>query len=307
MLAVKDKICGIFAPVPTPFKDDGALDESGWRKNLRMWSASPLDGIVIAGSNGEVPFLSLEERALLTKIAREEAAGRLHIMAGAHFPSTLETLRAAKELAAAGADSILLLPPHYYKGGDEALVKYFTDVAEESPVPVFLYNMPANTGVDIGIEVICAAARHPNIRGIKDTSGNMTKLGYTVLRTPEYFSAFGGTGNWFLAALSMGACGGTMAVSILFPRSCQMLYEAFKEGRTAEAVALQKRLLPVSDAITRRFSIPGLKRALEAYGMTGGPCRRPLLPISEADACELLRVIKDSGLDEYETWRNNRA
>lgn len=306
MLTLGEKIRGVFAPVPTPFKDDGALDGNGWEKNITLWSASPLDGIVIAGSNGEIPFLSLEEREFLTRTAKEGSAGRLHIMAGAHFPSTDETIKAAGRLAAAGADSILLLPPHYYKGKDEALVKYFTDVADESPVPLFLYNMPANTGVDINIEVICAAARHPNIRGIKDTSGDMTKLGYTVLRTPDGFSTFGGTGNWFLAALSMGACGGTMAVSILFPRSCQMLYEAFNDGRISEAAALQKRLLPVSDAITRRFGIPGLKRALEAYGMTGGSCRRPLLPISEADAGELLKVIRDSGLDEYETWRNNR-
>ena len=111
-----EKIRGVFAPVPTPFKDDGALDGNGWEKNITLWSASPLDGIVIAGSNGEIPFLSLEEREFLTRTAKEGSAGRLHIMAGAHFPSTDETIKAAGRLAAAGADSILLLPPHYYKG-----------------------------------------------------------------------------------------------------------------------------------------------------------------------------------------------
>ena len=298
-----DKIRGVFAPVPTPFNDDGSIDEGGWRKNLRLWRASPLDGIVIAGSNGELPFLSLEERVRLTKIAGEEAAGSLYIMSGAHCPATDDAARAAEALSAAGADGVLLLPPHYYKGKEEMLLRYFQDVADASPAPVFLYNMPANTGVDIGIDVIREAAKHPNIRGIKDTSGDMTKLGYTVLCTPESFSTFGGTGNWFLAALSMGACGGTMAVSILFPRSCKMLYEAFLAGRMEEAAALQKRLLPVSDAITRRFGVPGLKHALEAYGMAGGRCRRPLLPLPNKDAETLMSVIKASGLDEYETWR----
>lgn len=297
-----DKIRGVFAPVPTPFNDDGSIDEGGWRKNLRLWRASPLDGIVIAGSNGELPFLSLEERAVLTKIAREEA-GSLYIMSSAHFPATDDAAHAAEILSAAGADGVLLLPPHYYKGKDEMLLRYFQDVADASPAPVFLYNMPANTGVDIGIDVIREAAKHPNIRGIKDTSGDMTKLGYTVLCTPESFSTFGGTGNWFLAALSMGACGGTMAVSILFPRSCKMLYEAFLAGRMEEAAALQKRLLPVSDAITKRFGVPGLKRALEAYGMVGGRCRKPLLPLPKRDTETLMSVIKASGLDEYETWR----
>ena len=304
MLMMANKICGVFAPVPTPFCSDGSIDESGWRKNLRMWSASPLDGIVIAGSNGELPFLNLEERVRLTRIAKEESEGRLYIMSGAHFAATEDTKRAAAELSEAGADGLLLLAPHYYKGKEEMLLRYFTDVADASPAPVFLYNMPANTGVDLSAVLICEAAKHPNIKGIKDTSGNMTKLGYTVLGTPDDFSVFGGTGNWFLAALSMGACGGTMAVSILFPRSCRMLYEAFLAGRTDEAVELQKRLLPVSDAITRRFSIPGLKYAMGARGMTGGPCRRPLLPLPEKDAQTILSVIEASGLDEYENWRS---
>ena len=301
---MKEKICGVFAPVPTPFDKDGKIDVAGWKKNLHMWANSPLDGIVIAGSNGEIPFLSLQERIQLTKIAKEEANGKLFLMSGAHFPSTYDTANATRELAAAGADGVLVLPPHYFKGKNQMIINYYHDVADESPVPVFLYNMPANTGVNIDIDVICAAAKHPNIRGIKDTSGDMTKLGYTAALTPDNFSTFGGTGNWFLAALSMGACGGTMAVSILFPRSCRMLYDAFNSGNLSLAVELQKKLLPVSDALTRRFGVPGLKRALEAYGMAGGICRKPMLPISDKDIETLLNVIKTSSLDVYENWRS---
>ena len=297
------KITGIFAPVPTPFASDGSLDIEAWRINLRIWKESALDGIVICGSNGEMPFVTQQERVALTEIAAEEAEGKLMLMAGAHFPSTRETISCAKALAAAGAGSLLLLPPHYFKGNQTAILNYFTEVADNSPVPIFLYNMPANTGVDMETETMIAASLHPNIKGIKDTSGNMTKLGYLAAAAPEGFSVFGGTGNWFLAALSMGACGGTMAASILYPNTCRKIYNSFHENNMKEAMELQSKLLPVSDALTRRFGVPGLKAALDSKGMKGGPCRSPLLPVSDEVKKEIIKILDNSGLDKYETWR----
>ncbi|MCE5202239.1 MAG: dihydrodipicolinate synthase family protein [Synergistaceae bacterium] len=297
------KLTGIFAPVPTPFNEDGSIDETGWRNNLRIWSRSSLDGIVICGSNGELPFMTLEERVLLTKIAAEETRGRLYLMAGTHFPSTRETIACAKALGEAGAQSLLLLPPHYFKVSQSEILKYFEDIADGSPVPIFMYNMPANTGVDMELDTILAASKHPNIRGIKDTSGNMTRLGYLAAAADEDFAVFGGTGNWFLAALAMGACGGTMAASILYPDTCRRIFSAFKENKMTEAMELQAKLLPVSDAITSRYGVPGLKAALETRGMVGGPCRAPLSHVSEQVRKEILDILEKSGLDKYETWR----
>ena len=298
-----EKITGVFAPVPTPFNEDESLDLKSWEKNVEAWSASPLDGIVIAGSNGELPFLEMDERAALTRSAAKVCRGRKYLMAGAHFPSERRTIEAAIVLAEAGANGILLLPPHYFKGNDEAILKYFLNVADRSPVPVFLYNMPKNTGVDLSVEIICRAAEHPNIKGIKDTSGDMSKLGYVASGTPKDFSLFGGTGNWFLAALSMGACGGTMAVSILFPGACRALFDSFNAGDGLKAAEIQRRLLPVSDAITRRFGIPGLKYALSRHGMIGGPCRRPLQPLSDDARTAIDRAMDCPELSKYEKWR----
>lgn len=297
------KLTGIFAPVPTPFQSDGSIDENSWRRNLRIWKTSPLDGVVVCGSNGELPFITLSERARLTEIAAEEAKGTLKIMTGAHFPSTRETTACAKALAEAGAESVLLLPPHYYKGDKSAILKYFLDVADASPIPIFMYNMPANTGVDMDAEMILEAARHPNVMGIKDTSGNMTKMGYLANRAPEGFSVFGGTGNYLLAALAMGACGGTTAASILYPAACQKILSAFRERDMATAMELQARLTPVSDAITTRWGIPALKAALESRGMAGGPCRAPLRDASDEIRRGTLEILDNSGLDKYETWR----
>ena len=295
-----EKIRGVFAPVPTPFNPDESLNLSGWEANLEMWKETALDGIVIAGSNGEMPFLELEERVMLTQTAVKICGAEKHIMTGAYFATQSRTIEAAKKLADAGAQSLLLLPPHYFKGNDKAILDYFINVADKSPVPLFLYNMPRNTGVDISKEVILEAAEHPNIRGIKDTSGDMSKLGYVTAEAPQGFSVFGGTGNWFLAALAMGACGGTMAVSIIFPGACKRLYDDFYAGNIQEALELQKRLLPVSDALTRRFGIAGLKHAMAQRGMTGGHCRRPLLPLSEEDKKTLCTIIDESELMAFE-------
>lgn len=297
------KLTGIFAPVPTPFQSDGSVDENSWRRNLRIWKASPLDGIVVCGSNGELPFITLDERTRLTEIAAEEVKGTLKIITGAHFPSTRETTACARALAKAGAESVLLLPPHYYKGDKSAILKYFFDVADASPIPIFMYNMPANTGVDMDADMILEAARHPNVMGIKDTSGNMTKMGYMANRAPESFSVFGGTGNYLLAALAMGACGGTTAASILYPATCQKILSAFKERDMTTAMELQSRLTPVSDAITTRWGIPALKAALESRGMAGGPCRAPLRDASDEIRRWTLEILDNSGLDKYETWR----
>ncbi len=298
------KLTGIFAPVPTPFGPDGSIDIDAWKTNLSIWKESALDGIVICGSNGEMPFVTHEERVTLTKIAAEETQGKLQLMSGAHFPSTRDTIECTKALASAGAGSVLLLPPHYFKGNQAAILNYFNEVADNSPVPVFLYNMPANTGVDIETDTIIAASRHPNIRGIKDTSGDMTKIGYLSASVPEEFSVFGGTGNWFLAALAMGACGGTMAASILYPNTCRRIYTSFQENKIKEAMELQSKLLPVSDALTRRFGVPGLKAALDSKGMKGGPCRSPLLPVSEDIKKEISKILDSSGLDKFESWRD---
>ncbi|MEG1824504.1 MAG: dihydrodipicolinate synthase family protein [Cloacibacillus sp.] len=294
------KLCGVFAPVPTPFHTDETLDLVSWEDNLFQWKNSALDGIVIAGSNGEMPFIDIEERVKLTQAAAKVCRGVKHIMTGAYFASEAKTVEAAKRLADAGADSLLLLPPHYFKGNNAAILKFYLDVADNSPLPLFLYNMPKNTGVDLTEEVILQAAAHPNIHGIKDTSGDMSKIGFTASKAPKDFAVFGGTGNWFLAALSMGACGGTMAVSILFPRACRRLYDDFCEGRLTEALEIQKRLLPVSDVITRRYGVPGLKHALARRGMAGGSCRRPLLPITDEDKKTIDAVIEASGLADYE-------
>jgi 4-hydroxy-2-oxoglutarate aldolase len=229
--------------------------------------------------------------------------------------TTEETVACCRAAADAGADAVLVLPPHYFKGqGMPGAAKFFADVAGASPIPVVLYNMPANTGVDMDVETILALAEHPNIIGVKDTSGNMTKLGYLTAGADRIkekhgrgFSIFCGSGNYFLSALSTGTSGGTLAIANLYPESCRELMRLHRSGTIQRAMELQRLLLIASDAVTARFGVPGLKAAMDRAGLYGGGCRAPLMSLGD-EAREKLFCALDlvRELDVREVWRLER-
>lgn len=300
---------GIYAPIPTPFLRDGS-EEIAWeayRANLEKWNRSPLSGLVVCGSNGELPFLDSSERAALTKAAREaagEGEKRKKIVTGTHCASLKHTVECSKMVADAGADATLLLPPHYFKGqGMPAVIAYFEKAADLSPIPVILYNMPGNTGVNMDAATILRLADHPNIIGIKDSAGDMTQLAFLSMRSGPDFSVFCGSGNYLLPALTLGIAGGTLAVSNLYPGACVKLLEAFRDNRMDTALDLQRRVLKVSDAVTRRWGVPALKVAMDEIGLYGGPCRAPLLPLDEGAARQVREILAAAELEQYENWR----
>ncbi len=300
---------GIYAPVPTPFEKNGS-DEIAWgayRENLEKWKRSPLAGLVVCGSNGELPFLDSQERAALTKAARDvmgEGADRKKIVTGTHYASAKHTVECSKMAADAGADATLLLPPHYFKGqGMPSVIAYFEKVADMSPIPIVLYNMPGNTGVNMDVATVMRLADHPNIIGIKDTAGDMTQLAYLAMRGAPDFSVFCGSGNYLLPALTLGIVGGTLAVSNIYPGACAKLVEAFRANRMEEACDLQRRIMKVSDAVTRKWGVPALKVAMDKKGFYGGPCRLPLLPLDDATARKVADILDEAALDGYENWQ----
>jgi 4-hydroxy-2-oxoglutarate aldolase len=174
MKGVKTKmeLKGIYAPIPTPFHPDGSIAWGALEKNVKKWISSPLQGLVVGGSNGEFPFLSFAERAELTARVASLTNGKIPVVAGVHCPSLTETLELCRAVSAAGADAVLALPPHYYKGQNtvDTLRTYFWKLADSSPVPVVLYNMPANTGVNLTAECVREISSHPSIIGIKDVN-----------------------------------------------------------------------------------------------------------------------------------------
>jgi len=283
---------GIYTPIVTPFKKNEDIDYDKMLHNLDRWGKTDLDGIVVLGSNGEFVYLSNGEKLELIKFVVDNFKVGKKIIAGVGCESTKETIELAKKASNLGVDAVLVLPPNYYKGAmkDDILYQHYVDVADESPVPVMIYNMPGNTGINISLSVITKLAKHPNIAGIKDTSGNIVQIAEMVRDTDDDFAVFAGNAGYLLPSLSVGARGATLALANILPEDCCKLVSLFKEGKMEQARELQLRMIEVNFAVTGRFGVPALKVALDMLGYQGGEPRRPLRRLSDANR-EIVRDI----------------
>ena len=290
------KLRGIYAPIPTPFTG-GKIAYDKLEKNLNFWLESDLTGIVVMGSNGEFVLLTPQEKEELMRFVCARAKGKKPVIAGTGAESTAETIRLNEKAAEAGADAVLVVTPNYYKGSmtDPVLARFYTDVAEASPLPVILYNMPRNTGINISAKLAAELARHPKIIGVKDSGGNIVQIADIIRNAPADFSVFAGSASFLFASLALGATGGTLALANVFPNECARLQSLFEAGKMKDARDLQMKLIDSNNAVTARWGIPGLKAAVEMIGLYGGDPRPPLTPIGEADREELRKVLKLTG------------
>ncbi|NIP84426.1 MAG: dihydrodipicolinate synthase family protein, partial [Planctomycetales bacterium] len=255
-------------------------------------------GYVALGSNGEAPLLDADESTALVRAVREAMAPGMRLIAGAGRESTRDTISACHVAAGAGAEAVLVITPWYYKramSGD-ALRSHFEAVADASPIPVLLYNMPANTGVNIPVSTVAQLAPHPNIVGIKDSSGNIGQLSAILRATPDDFAVMVGNTGAFLPGMLLGATGGILALANVAARQTVALYQAARAGQLDEARALNDQLVPVGVAVTATYGIAGLKAALDMLGYAGGPPRPPLLPASPEAADDVRRILEIAGL-----------
>lgn len=269
---------GIFTPIVTPFNELEEVDYSKMAHNLDRWGQTDLDGIVVLGTNGEFVYLGMEEKVELIKFVVKNFNPDKKVIAGTGCESTRDTIALCLEAAEAGAHAVLVLPPHYYKGSmnEEVLYSHYMEVADNSPVPVMLYNMPKNTGINLSVSLVAKLSQHPNIVGIKDTAGNIVQLAELVRDTAEGFSVFAGNAGYLLPALSIGAVGATVATANILPEMCCQVVKLFSEGKMEEAKAVQQRLLEPNSLVTFKYGIPALKAAMDMLGYQGGMPRRPL-------------------------------
>jgi 4-hydroxy-2-oxoglutarate aldolase len=289
---------GIYPPIPTPFNVSGELALDKMVSNLGFWNQSGIAGYVVLGSNGEFVFMGEQEKLEVIATVREHAAKKKFVFAGTGCDGTIETVRLTKKAAELGADAAVIITPSYYRGSMNAaaLQYHFETVADASPIPVFLYNMPANTGVDMSAEVVVKLAQHPNIVGIKDSSGNVVKLGEIIRQVDPSFHVIAGSAGFLYPALCLGAVGGVLALANVAPKQCVELFELTHAGKHAEASELQRRLIPANQAVTAGFGIAGLKAALEMVGLYGGPVRGPLRPLNEQQTVALRQILAEAGV-----------
>ncbi|MEX2147944.1 MAG: dihydrodipicolinate synthase family protein [Candidatus Rokuibacteriota bacterium] len=289
---------GVFVPVTTPFKgDDIAADRLA--ANLRQWNATPLAGYVILGSTGEFPMLSEAERDRLLVTAREAIPRDKAFLAGTGADSTLHTIRQTKRAAQVGADAALVLTPHYFtKGFSEAAaqVRHYMAVADASPIPILVYNVPLNTGINLDAATVARIAEHPNVCGIKDSSGNIPQAAQIIDQTPKTFHVLVGSAGALLPSLAIGGSGGILALALIAAREFCEVYALAGRGRWDEAKSLAARMLSADRGVAGRHGIGGLKAALDLQGFFGGPCRPPL-PTADGDAIEDIKeALATAGL-----------
>jgi 4-hydroxy-2-oxoglutarate aldolase len=284
---------GVLPPLVTPFHAGGALDLASFEANVEALAAHDLAGFLVLGSNGEAAGLDGEERKTLVAAARRRAPGRF-LLVGTGMESTRATIGATREAADLGADAVLVLTPHYYKGRmtAEALRLHFEAVADASPVPVYLYSVPAFTGLPWPPGLAAALAPHPRIAGMKESSGDVGLLGRVVSSVPASFEVACGNAPVFYPALCVGAVGGVLAVANCAPRSAIALYRAFVEGDHARARRIQEALTPLAAAVTTTHGVAGLKRAMGLAGLRGGEVRSPLLPVPDSVVDEVRPLLE---------------
>jgi 4-hydroxy-2-oxoglutarate aldolase len=274
---------GIFAALTTPFASDGSVALDKFHGNIVRYNATGLSGYVVIGSTAESVLLNLGEIERIWASAREAAAPGKILIAGAGVESTAETIARAAKAAALGYDAALIKPPHYYKPlmTPAALERHYRAVADASPVPVILYSIPQYTGIAMAAEWVARLAEHPNIVGIKESSGNV-QLAVEISRScGGGFQTLVGSASTLFFSLMLGASGGVLALACCLPELAVEIYQATRAGDLSRASQLQQRILWPSQVIAGELGPAGVKYGMDCVGYFGGQPRSPLLPLSD--------------------------
>ncbi len=288
------KLQGIFPALTTCFDLDGAVYPEKITYNVSKLNRIALSGYNVCGSTGETPLMNLDERLQVLECVREAAASDKILIAGLASESVRESIRMANRAAEIGYHAALALTPSYYKSQmhrPDTQLLFFRTLADQSKLPVLIYNMPAVTGYDLPVDTIAQLSEHPNIAGMKDSSGNLEKMSETIKAVKPGFQVLSGSGINFGGALELGATGAILAIANAVPYVCQTVWEAFRMRQHEAAQDWQNRLLPASKLIPARHGIAGLKFAMDLTGYYGGPPRLPLIPASLAAQAEIKEAL----------------
>jgi len=294
----KPVLAGVMVPVTTPFDPvTGEVAPIPLRENARVMLDGGVTGVVAAGSTGEAALLTEDEYAAVIGWLRDVVPDDCWLIAGAGRESTRATVAACRAAAEHGADAVLVRPPGYYGPtlSIAALVEHFRRVADDSPIPVLLYNIPKYTHVALQEAVLAALLGHPNVVGAKDSSGDLRNFASYRQAAPEW-ALFVGTGASLYAALELGAVGGILAVANFATDLAVDTFTAFAAGDRAGAGAAQERLAPLHKAIVGDRGVPGVKAALDAAGRHGGPVRAPLRDLDADDRKRVHGLLAEAGL-----------
>jgi 4-hydroxy-2-oxoglutarate aldolase len=284
---------GIFPALTTPFQPDESVHVPALKENIQRYNQTGVAGYVVLGSTGESVMLSRDEADSIFVAVREAAAADKLLIAGTGAESTAETIVRTKRAAQLGYPVALVKTPYYYKPVYRAdtYIQHYRAVADASPIPILLYSVPQFTGVTLETPEILKLAEHPNIIGIKDSSGHIQRVGETVAGTRRDFRVLTGSSAVVYPALVLGVQGAVLALASALPEQCAELFELAQKGEHEKARQLQLLLTAASRSIVSESGIPGVKYAMDLRGYHGGICRRPLLPVPEEKKQSISTVL----------------
>ena len=286
-------LSGVYAALTTPFAADGSVALAELKQNIQRYDATGLAGYAVQGSTGESVLLSRSEWDSVLVAAKEAAGPKKKLLAGTGVESTAETISRTKRAAELGYHAALVKTPYYYKPmyKPEVFIAHYRRVADASPIPVMLYSVPQFTGISLEAAEVATLAEHPNIIGIKESSGHVQRVGEMVAATPASFQILTGGAGVLLPSLVVGAKGAILALASALPEKCVELYELTRRGQIETARELQKSLLRASKLIVSELGIPGVKFVMDQRGYHGGAPRLPLLPLADAAKRRVLELL----------------
>jgi len=280
------KLQGIFPPIATPFDHNGDIYPAKVRHNVEKWNRTALSGYVVMGSTGESVMLTADEKYTMWELVAQHAAPEKLLIAGTGMEGVRETVALTNRAAEMGYKAAMVRTPHYYKNlinRADAQALYFRAVADQSRIPIVIYNWPQATGVDIPVEAVVALSEHPNVIAIKESSGNLEKVMQMIREVKHGFQVLVGSASTLWPSLLMGACGAILAYANAAPYSAIAIWEAYRTREEAAGLDWQNRIGRASALVTTKYGIPGLKCAMDLNGYYGGPPRLPLVvPTPEA-------------------------
>ena len=287
---------GSMTALITPMTADGALDEKAFVDFVEWQIAEGTECLVPVGTTGESPTLSHEEHKRIVELTVRTARGRVPVMAGAGSNSTAEAIDFGLHAQKVGADAILVVTPYYNKPTQEGMFLHFSAIADAVDLPMFIYNIPARSVVDMTPETMGRLAKHRNIVGVKDATANLTRPYHQARACGADFIQLSGEDHTALAHLAAGGHGCISVTANIAPRLCAELHRAWRDGQVKEAMRIQERLTPVHDAMFAETSPGPVKYAASLLGRGSDHCRLPLSPVSATVKEQVRAAMVGAGL-----------
>lgn len=288
------KLQGIYPPITTPFDHKGDIYKIKLTHNVEAWNRTGLAGYVVCGSTGESVMLIPEEKFLCWEIVAKAASPEKLLIAGTGVESVRETVWLTNKAAEMGYKAAMVRTPHYYKGllnRVDAQVLYFRSVADQTKIPLMIYNWPQATGIDIAPEAVSTLSEHPNIIAIKESSGSLEKVMQMIREVKPGFQVLVGSAPTLAPSFQVGAVGAVLAFANAAPYACITIWEAHRTRELEAAKDWQNRIAKAAQLVTTKYGVPGLKHAMDLMGFYGGPPRLPLTTPSPDAKAEIEKAF----------------